>query len=442
MTTTTQRGGSPTWTNWAGTASASPARVLEPRSTDEVADVVVRASLREERVRVVGSGHSFTPLCATDGTHLRLTHLTGILDVDRARGRVRVAGGTPLHVLNPILEGLGMALPNLGDIDRQTIAGAIATGTHGTGIRHQGIASAVTGLTLVLADGSVVSVDDAHDAELFQASRVGLGAFGVVTEVELQCVPAFRLRALESQARLGDVLTDYEELVAEHDHVDVLWFKHTDRVLLKRNSRVEDSDPGKPQPRWRAWLDDELLGNKTLGVVNRLSSAAPKLTPLINEISGRAIGNKTYTDTSWKVFCSSRKVRFIESEYAIPRASLSAVMTELRSWISTHGTAYPFPAEIRSLGADDVWLSTAYERESAYVAVQQYHRMDDGGVFAAFGAIVREHDGRPHWGKLHTLGAEDFARLYPRFGDVLRVRDRVDPERRFTNEHVARVLGE
>ncbi|KGN33860.1 FAD-linked oxidoreductase [Knoellia sinensis KCTC 19936] len=441
MTTTTGRERTPTWTNWAGTASASPARVVEPRCSDEVADVVVSAAARGEKVRVVGSGHSFTPLCATDGTHVRLTHLSGILDVDRALGRVRVAGGTPLHVLNPILEGLGLALPNLGDIDRQTIAGAIATGTHGTGVRHQGIASAVVGLTLVLADGSVVSVDDAHDVELFEAARVGLGAFGVVTEVELQCVPAFRLRALETQARLSDVLANYEQMVAEHDHVDVLWFKHSDRVLLKRNSRVDSSDAGESQPRWQAWLDDELLGNRTLEAVNRLAAAAPRLAPVINEISGRAIGNKDHTDVSWKVFCSSRKVRFKESEYAVPLASLPAVIGELRAWIDKHGTAYPFPAEIRSLGADDVWLSTAYERESAYVAVQQYHRMDDGGIFAAFESIVREHDGRPHWGKLHTLGAEDFARLYPRFGDVLRVRDRVDPDRRFANDHLTHVLG-
>ena len=430
-----------TWSNWAGNVTATPARYVEPHSVDQVVDAVQQAARRAERIRVVGAGHSFTPLCATDGTLLRLANLSGIITVDRARQRVRVAAGTALHVLNPDLEALGLALPNLGDIDRQGIAGAIATGTHGTGIRHQGIASAVVGLTLVLADGSVVAVDDSHDAELFHAARVGLGAFGVVTEVELQCVPAFRLRALESPGRLDEVLDGYEQLVREFDHVDFHWFPHTDRVLLKRNSRVATDDPGQPQPAWREWLDEQLLSNTVYEGLNRVASARPRIVSRLNRLSSRVLGAKEYTDTSWKVFCTSRDVRFRESEYAVPRASLPAVISALRTWIDTHDVALPFPVEVRSTGADDVWLSTAYGRENAYVAVHQYHRMDDGGVFAAFEAIVREHEGRPHWGKLHTLGAEDLSQLYPRFGDAQRVRDRVDPDRRFTNEHLTHILG-
>lgn len=430
------------WSNWAGNVTATPARIVEPRSVEDVVEAVKEGAGRGERVRVVGAGHSFTPLVATDGTLLRLTHLSGVLEVDRERRRVRVAAGTPLHVLNPLLDALGLALPNLGDIDRQGVAGAVATGTHGTGVRHQGIAAAVTGLTLVLADGSVVAVDDDHDPELFRAATVGLGAFGVVVEVELQCVPAFRLRALETPGRLGEVLDGYETMVAEHDHVDVHWFPHTDRVLLKRNSRVDDDDPGRPQPRWRERLDDDLLSNKLYEVLNRAAAARPSIVPRLNQVSARVLGAKEYTDTSWRVFCTARDVRFRESEYAVPRASLPAVLGELRAWIDGHDVALPIPVEVRSTGADDVWLSTAYERENAYVAVHQYHRMDDGGVFAAFEAIVREHDGRPHWGKLHTLGADDLGRLYPRFGDVQRVRDRVDPERLFANAHLTHVLGD
>lgn len=430
-----------TWSNWAGNVIATPARVLDPKSVEDVVDAVKRLADRGEHLRVVGAGHSFTPLCVTDGTQLRLTHLNHILEVDRERQRVRVTGGTPLHVLNPLLEMLGLALPNLGDIDRQTIAGAIATGTHGTGVRFQGIAAAVTGLTLVLADGSVVCVDDSNDHDLFQAARIGLGAFGVVTEVELQCVPAFRLRALETPGRLGEVIDGYEALVAEYDHVDFHWFPHTDRVLLKRNSRVGDDDPGRPQPAWRERLDDDLLSNRLFGALNRVAAARPQIVPRLNQVSARVLGAKEYTNTSWKVFCTSRDVRFRESEYAVPRASLPAVISALRHWIDTHDVTLPFPVEVRATGGDDVWLSTAYERENAYVAVHQYHRMDDGGVFAAFEAIAREHDGRPHWGKLHILGAEDLARLYPRFGDAQRVRDRVDPDRRFTNDHLTHLLG-
>lgn len=430
-----------TWSNWAGNVTAAPARLLEPRSVDEVAMVVARSDERGEQIRVVGAGHSFTPLCATDGTLLRLRHMSGILALDRMRQRVRVWAGTPLHVLNPILDALGLALPNLGDIDRQSIAGAIGTGTHGTGVRHQGIASAVTGLTLVLADGTIVSVDDSHDPGLFKAATVGLGAFGVITDVELQCVPAFRLRALETPGRLDEVVEGYEHLVETFDHVDFHWFPHTDRVLLKRNSRVDEHDPGRPQPAWRERLDEDILSNKVYGALNRAAALSPRIVPRLNQVSSRVLGAKAYTDTSWKVFCTSRDVRFRESEYAVPRVALPAVIAELRTWIDSHDVALPFPVEVRSTGADDVWLSTAYERENAYVAVHQYHRMDDGGVFAAFEAIVREHDGRPHWGKLHTLGAADLAGLYPRFADALAVRDRVDPHRRFGNDHLARIFG-
>lgn len=429
------------WVNWAGNVTATPSLVLEPRSVDEVATAIRGAAERGERVRVVGAGHSFTSLVATDGLLLRLRHLSGLIAADHATGRVRVQGGTPLHVLNPMLDGLGLALPNLGDIDRQSIAGAVSTGTHGTGTRRQGIAAAVTGLTLVLADGSVVSVDDSSDRDLFRAATVGLGAMGVVVEVELQCVPAFRLRALETPGHLDEVLEGYETMVDEFDHVDFHWFPHTDRVLLKRNSRVDAADTGRPQPRWREWLDEELLSNKLYGALNRAAAARPAIVPRLNQVSARVLTAKEYTDTSYRVFCTTRDVRFRESEYAVPRTSLGAVIGELRAWIDSHDARLPFPVEVRSTGADDVWLSTAYERDNAYVAVHQFHRLEDRGVFAAFEAIVPEHEGRPHWGKLHTLGAEDFARLYPRFGDVQRVRDRVDPERRFTNEHLARVLG-
>lgn len=273
------------WVNWAGNVTATPSLVLEPRSVDEVDTAIRGAAERGERVRVVGAGHSFTPLVATDGVLLRLTHLSGLVAVDHATGRVRVQGGTPLHVLNPMLDGLGLALPNLGDIDRQSIAGAVSTGTHGTGTRRQGIAAAVTGLTLVLADGSVVSVDDSSDRDLFRAATVGLGAMGVVVEVELQCVPAFRLRALETPGHLDEVLEGYETMVDEFDHVDFHWFPHTDRVLLKRNSRVDAADTGRPQPRWREWLDEELLSNKLYGALNRATAARPAIVPRLNQVS-------------------------------------------------------------------------------------------------------------------------------------------------------------
>ena len=434
----------PTWTNWAGNQSVTPAATATPRSGEEVAEIVAAAHARGQRVKPVGAGHSFTDAAATTGIQLNLDGLSGFVSVDLERGRVRVRGGTRLHVLNRALEGIGLALPNLGDIDRQSIAGAIATGTHGTGARRQGIAAAVSGLTIVTADGSVIQCSEEHEPEVFQAGRVSLGALGVITEVELQCVPAFLLQATERSADIREVLSGAEALVAEHDHVDVHWFPHTDRCLLKCNNVVTTASPGaagRPLPSWRAAVDDRFLANTVYERLNRLATRRPSIVPRLNQISARALGAREFTDVAWRVFCSPRDVRFTESEYAFPRTCLVPVMTELRAWIEAAREPLPFPVELRFAAADEAWLSTGYQRDNAYVAVHQFHRMDNTRYFAAFEQIAGEHGGRPHWGKLHTRTAADLRELYPRFGDFLAVRDRLDPDRTFANDYLDRVLG-
>jgi FAD-linked oxidoreductase len=391
---------------------------------------------------VAGSGHSFTPLVATDGLLLHVDRLSGVLAIDRDRLRVRVLAGTPLHVLNPALQSLGMALPNLGDIDRQTISGAIATGTHGTGTRRHGIAAAVSGLSLVLADGSTLACSAEAEPDVFAAAAVGLGALGVVTEVELQCVPAYRLHAKEAAASLTELLPVIQAEADATDHLDLLWFPHTDRVLAKRNDVVAEGEGPPPLPRWRSRLEDDLLANGLFEAANRLGAARPSLVPTINRLGAGVLGSREFADDSWKVFCSSRDVRFVESEYAVPRHSVEPVLTELRAWFARTAAPVPFPVEVRFIASDDVWLSTAYRRDNAYVAVHQYHRMDPRPLFAAFEAIVSEHAGRPHWGKVHTLGAQQLRELYPRFDDFRAVRERLDPGHLFTNEHVARLLDD
>jgi L-gulonolactone oxidase len=433
---------SPTWVNWAGTEQASPVEVATPGRPEDVLAALARAQARGLRVKPVGAGHSFTGAAVTDGMMLRLDALSGLTEVDLPSGRVKVLAGTPLHVLNPALQALGLALPNLGDIDRQTISGAISTGTHGTGVHVQGIAAAVSGLTLALADGTTLTCSAQLRPDVFQAARVGLGALGVVVEVELQCVPAFRLHARE---RGEDLLLLLERIQAEadaNDHLDLHWFPHTDRVLVKRNNRVEQEVVPPPLAPWRAWLDDDLLSNRVFELTNRASARWPAIVPRLNQVTSRVLSSREYADDSWRVFCATRDVRFVESEYAVPRGSVSDVLLALRAWISAHDVSLPFPVEVRFVGADDIWLSTAFERDNAYVAVHQYHRMDHQPYFRAFEAIVREHAGRPHWGKLHTLDASALRELYPRFDDFVGVRDRLDPERRFANAYLSRVLGE
>ena len=433
--------GAEPWENWGGTVSAVPTAVHAPRSTEEVAALVVRSAARGERLRPVGSGHSFTPVAAPVDAQVRLDHLTGILAVDRAAGTVRVGAGTPLHELNPALERVGLAMANLGDIDRQTVAGAVATGTHGTGAGLTGLADAVRGLTLVAGDGSVQRFHRDGDPDEVRLLAVGLGAYGIVTELDLDVVPAYRLRALEQPEPLAAVLEDAESIAARHRHFEFYWFPHTDRVLTKRNDVAAEGE-GVPLPRWRERLDDDLLSNVVFEGLNRLVTRRPSLAPRLNRVSARALGRREFTDASYRVFCTRRDVRFVESEYAIPRWSLAPVLRALDRWIETSGEYVAFPVEVRFAAADEVALSTAYGRDSAYVAIHQYHRRDASRYVAAFEAIVAEHDGRPHWGKLHSLDGAALERLYPRLGEARALRDRLDPQRIFTNPYLNRVLGE
>ncbi|MBD8062070.1 D-arabinono-1,4-lactone oxidase [Oceanitalea stevensii] len=429
-----------TWRNWSGTVAVTPAEVLVPRDTAEVAAIVRRAAATGRRVTAVGAGHSFTPVAEARDVQLRLDRLTGIVAVE-PEGRVRVRAGTRLRELSALLATHGLALENLGDIDVQTLAGALSTGTHGTGARFGGLATQVVGLELVRGDGEVVRLGDGAGPPV-EAAVVGLGALGIVTEVTLRCVPAFTLHAVEDVAPLDAVLEGLDERVAGHDHYEFYWFPHTERCLTKANTRHEGARPQRPLPAWRRVLEDEVLTNAAYAVVNEAGRLRPAWVPGLNRLATRVLSRREYDDVSPRVFATSRRVRFVESEYAVPRAALPAVLAGLRAWVDGRpGAAVQFPVEVRFAAADDVWLSTAYGRETAYVAVHQFHRSPAREYFRAFEAIALAHEGRPHWGKLHGLGAADLAGRYPRMGEVRALREELDPGRVFANGYRTRVLG-
>lgn len=424
-----------TWTNWAGNVATNPELIAHPASTEEVV-ALVRA---HRRVKAIGAGHSFTQIGATDDVLIRLDRMNHLLSADARTGLVRVEAGISLHDLNRRLDALGLALPNLGDVDPQSVAGATSTGTHGTGARLFGIAKAIAALQLVTADGQVLEIDANH--ELFDAARVGLGALGIVTEVTLQCVPAFLLHAREEPVPLSAVLADLDHLVEDNDHFEFYFFPHTDKALTKRNNRVPAGTERSPLPGWRHRLDDEFLSNTLYERVQRLGARRPGLVPRINSISGSLLGAREYTDSSHEVFISPRRVRFRESEFALPRDAAAEAIAEMQRWFETSGEHVSFPIEVRFTAADDIWLSTGYERDNVYLAVHQFHTVDPTTYFAAMQDIFTAHDGRPHWGKMHTLDAGYFRTVYPRFDDFVAVRDRLDPERTFTNDYLDRVLG-
>lgn len=427
------------WTNWAGNQTAFPSGSEEPRSVEEIRELVTRAAL----VKCVGAGHSFTSIAVTDGIQVSLDRLHGIESVvpaDDGSAVVTVSAGTRLRELTAALWDLGLAMTNLGDIDEQSVAGAISTGTHGTGARFGGIATQVRALEIVTADGSVLTCSRDENPEVFDAARVGLGALGIITRVSLHCDPAFALHALEAPSTLSSTLSSVHETVASADHFEFYWFPHTDRVLTKTNTRLVADSPLAPLGRLRAYVDDELLSNTVFEVVNRALTRFPRAIPRVNTFSARALSAREFTDRSYRVFASSRTVRFREMEYAVPAESITYVLREVERWLESSGFAVAFPVEVRFAAADDIWLSTAYGRESAYIAVHQYHRRDHREYFDAVEAIARSVGGRPHWGKLHSLTAEDFANTYEHFGEFCDVRDKLDPGRKFGNEYLNTVL--
>ncbi|KUM98336.1 FAD-linked oxidoreductase [Streptomyces yokosukanensis] len=435
----TASGKNGTWRNWGGNVSARPARQVAPASVEELADAVRRAREDGLKVKAVGTGHSFTSIAATDGVLIRPQLLTGIRTVDREAMTVTVEAGTPLKRLNAALAREGLSLANMGDIMEQTVSGATSTGTHGTGRESASIAAQIKGLELVTADGSVLSCSEKENPDVFAAARTGLGALGIVTAITFAVEPLFLLTAREEPMPFERVLAEFDQLWAENEHFEFYWFPHTGNTNTKRNNR--SAGPEQPVGRLAGWFEDEFLSNGVFQVAQWAGRAAPAAVPAIARISSKALSARTYTDIPYKVFTSPRRVRFVEMEYAVPRAALVETLRELRTMVERSGLRVSFPVEVRTAPADDITLSTASGRDSAYIAVHMFRGTPYQAYFTAAERIFTAHEGRPHWGKVHTRDAEYFTRAYPRFGEFTALRDRLDPERLFQNDYLRRVLG-
>ncbi|WP_416979288.1 D-arabinono-1,4-lactone oxidase [Streptomyces sp. T028] len=436
---TTASGKNGTWRNWGGNVTARPAREVMPASVDELAAAVRRAAEDGLKVKAVGSGHSFTSIAATDGVLIRPQLLTGIRKIDRDNMTVTVEAGTPLKRLNMALTREGLSLTNMGDIMVQTVSGATSTGTHGTGRDSGSIAAQVKGLELVTADGTVLTCSEKENPEVFTAARIGLGALGIVTAITFAVEPVFLLTAREEPMPFDKVLADFDELWAENEHFEFYWFPHTGNTNTKRNNR--SAGPRKPVSQVSGWIEDEFLSNGVFQVAQWVGQAVPATIPAIAQVSSKALSARTYTDIPYKVFTSPRRVRFVEMEYAVPRAAVTEVLRELKAMVDRSNLKVSFPVEVRTAPADDITLSTASGRDSAYVAVHMVRGTAYQGYFTAAERIFTAHEGRPHWGKVHTRDAEYFARVYPRFGEFTALRDRLDPDRLFQNDYLRRVLG-
>lgn len=443
------------WSNWAGNVTSRPSSVVTPPEPMALLRLVDEVVASGGTLRVVGAGHSFTPAAATNGVQVSLDNfdqLESITPIPDSDGEclVTVGAGIRLHTLNALLAENGLAMPNLGDIDQQSIAGALGTGTHGTGLGLTGIAAQVRGMRILLASGKVVETSADVNPQLFHAARVSLGALGIVIAVTLRCVPAFLLHARETPMPLGQVMEGLNEFAENNDHFEFYWFPGTQGTLAKFNNRVPEGTVATAESlngaaaaahNARFWVDDELLSNGLFQFTNSVSARIPQLTLPINNIASKALSAREYVAPSHEVFISPRRVRFVEMEYAIPRAALQDTMNEFMKVANRKDLAVQFPVEVRFAAPDDVWLSTGYDRENAYIAVHQYQHSPYKEYFAAVEPIFRAAGGRPHWGKMHTLTHTELSGLYPRFDDFVNMRGQLDPRGTFANFYTNQVFG-
>jgi L-gulono-1,4-lactone dehydrogenase len=427
------------FSNWTGDQSCEPVAWERPASVDELQQALARAADADLVVRAVGSGHSFSDIACSDGMLVSLENLGKLLDVDRGSGLVRVQGGITIKRLSRELLEHGLALENVGDIDVQTISGAISTATHGTGARLPNLSAQVHELTLALADGSLLSCSREQDAELWRAARVGLGALGVIAEVTLRCVPAFTLHGVDAPAPLEEVLERFDVLCERNDHFEFFVFPHARMALTRANNRVEHSP--RPPGRVSAYVNDVLLTNRAFELFCRAGRRWPRQIPRLNRTVTRLAGRRERTDRSSEIFASPRLVRFTEMEYALPRAATTEAVKRVLELIERERLAVPFPIEVRTVAADDALLSTAQGRDSGFVAVHMYRGMEWERYFHAVESVMDELDGRPHWGKRHFQTAATLRPRYEHWDSFLGVRARLDPHGRFANAFIKRVLG-
>jgi FAD-linked oxidoreductase len=426
------------WENWSGSVRGKPREIATPRSVDELASMIGAYGRAGRHVRAVGSGHSFTPLALTDDVLLSMEGLQGITAVYEANSTVTVLGGTPLKQLGDALLQRGLAQENLGDIDVQTITGAISTGTHGTGVRFGTLATQVAGLTLVTAAGETLDLSPERDPDAFHAAQVSLGALGILAAVTLRVVPAKRLRYQTKRETLQSCLDHLEEYKRDNSHFEFFWLPYTKWTQAKFTNETDAKPTGA-----NLWSEFNriALENGLFWLLSESARIAPPFSSTVSKISAMGIAPTMAVDYSHRIYATPRAVRFQEMEYNVPAERFTEVLREIEVCINKNRFRVHFPVECRFVRGDDIWLSPAYGRDSAYIAVHMYKGMPYKEYFAALEEIFQRYEGRPHWGKMHTLTAATLAARYPRWEDFLCVRARLDPTGVFLNDYLRGLFG-
>ena len=426
------------WKNWSGYVESPRTPVLTPDSGAALAAVLADAARGGKPVRMVGAGHSFSPLVASDGVIVSLDKLQGILDVDTATGIGRVHAGTRLYALGAALAERGLAMENLGDINVQSVAGATSTGTHGTGLGFGNIATQIASLKFVTADGREVLASPDENPDLFAGGRIGLGSLGALIELSLRLVPAFRLKLERGRMDLEDCLSQADALVAANRQFEFYWLPHTETVLTKKwnvtDALVDEVGFGR-------WVSDVLLENIAFGALCKVGKAVPSMCPPLSRFCASLVSASEQVDASWSMLSTVRAVRFNEMEWSVPAARGADALREIKALISRREFPLMFPLEYRWVKGDDIWLSPDFGRDSVHISVHQYVGMPHEAYFDAVQAICLNHGGRPHWGKVHSLKAAQLSRLYPHWDDFLALRETMDPAGVFLTPYLRGLFG-
>ncbi len=421
-----------TWKNWAHTSESTPETIFYPTSIEEICKLVKEAGKQHKTIRVVGAGHSFSNLVQTSEWLVSLDRFSGIETVNEEEQCVTVLGGTRLFQIGDVLGKLGYAQENLGDVNVQSIAGAISTGTHGTGAAFGNISTQVLEIVLVTGSGEVLTISEEQNPAYFKASLVSLGSLGIIVKVTIKIIPCPTYEYKSQKIAFPQLAQQLEQLIQSNRHFEFFLFPYSDTVQVKTMNTVEQ----KPQGMALHHFKNLLLENYLFFIFSETCRILPKSSRFFSRLSARGVSTSTKRANSYQLFATPRLVRFREMEYCIPLENLKPAMEKIRECIVTKKHNVHFPIECRTVMADDIWISPSYQRDSAYIAFHMYKGMPYEEYFRDMEAIMKQFDGRPHWGKMHTRTNEELLTLYPKLSDFLEVREKLDPERIFMNHYL------
>lgn len=415
------------WSNWSGGQQAHP-DFLQPKNLDDLKKIV----LKHDKIRMVGAGHSFSPLAKTDDVMINLDHIQGVHNFDERKNQCTLYAGTRLYKLGECLAPIHQALQNQGDIDHQSLAGVVATGTHGTGVDLPCLSALVAGFELLTAQGDVLHCSPEQNAEIFEAGRVALGSLGIMTKITLQNRPRYKLKEHMRLCALNDIYQYIDRWKHQHRHIEFWAFLHSDQVILK----TLDESRGLTEPRPQHWLSEDRL----LTFCSEMTRLFPALNPYLQSLLGVFIKPSTHVDWSNQIFPTPRNTKFNEMEYQLPAEQGLACLQELLAVLKKQRVAMFFPIEFRYVKGDDIWLSPFYGRDSVSISIHQFYKQDCQHVFKWVEPILQKYQGRPHWGKLHTLQANQLCELYPKWDDFMQLRQRLDSEQKWMNPHLTELF--